>query len=218
MTKSDAQLQSDVQEELLWDPSVGRSEIGVACKNAVVTLSGQVESYAQKYAAGRAAERVSGVQVVADELNVRVPFTFKRTDMEIGHAVAEALRWDIEVPNDKVKARVDEGWVWLDGDVEWEYQRSAAERAVRYLTGVKGVSNNLKLSKRPWIPDVKTRIERALKRTAELDAAQVKVNAADGSVTLSGRVRSWTARQDAERAAWSAPGVTSVKDELTVSL
>jgi len=218
MTKSDAQLQSDVQEELLWDPSVGRSEIGVACKSAVVTLSGQVDSYAQKYAATRAAERVSGVQVVADELNVRVPFTFKRTDMEIGHAVAEALRWDIEVPNDKVKARVDEGWVWLDGDVEWEYQRSAAERAVRYLTGVKGVSNNLKLSKRPWIPDVKTRIERALKRTAELDAAQVKVNAADGSVTLSGRVRSWTARQDAERAAWSAPGVTSVKDELTVSL
>lgn len=218
MTKSDAQLQSDVQEELLWDPSVGRSEIGVACKSAVVTLSGQVESYAQKYAAMRAAERVSGVQVVADELNVRVPFSFKRTDMEIGHAVAEALRWDIEVPNDKVKARVDEGWVWLDGDVEWEFQRSAAERAVRYLTGVKGVSNNLKLSKRPWIPDVKSRIESALKRTAELDAAQIKVNAANGSVTLSGRVRSWAARQDAERAAWSAPGVTLVKDELTVSL
>src|SRR5687767_4479498 len=114
MTKSDAQLQSDVQEELLWDPSVGRSEIGVAWKNAAM----------------RAAERVSGVQVVADELNVRVPFSFKRTDMDIGHAVAEALRWDIEVPDDKIKARVDEGWVWLDGDVEWEYQRSAAERAV----------------------------------------------------------------------------------------
>jgi osmotically-inducible protein OsmY len=218
MTKSDAQLQSDVQEELKWDPSVGRSEIGIACKNAVVTLSGQVDNYARKYAAMRAAERVSGVQVVADELNVRVPFSFKRTDMEIAHAVAEALRWDIEVPNDKIKARVDEGWVWLDGDVEWEYQRSAAERAVRYLTGVKGVSNNVKISERPWIPDVKTRIERALKRTAELDAAQIKVNAADGSVTLSGRVRSWAARQDAERAVWSAPGVTSVKDELTVSL
>lgn len=218
MTKSDAQLQTDIEQELKWDPSVGRGEIGVACKDAVVTLSGQVESFAQKYAAMRAAERVTGVKVVADELHVRVPLSFKRTDMEIAHAVAEALRWDIEVPDDKIKARVDEGWVWLDGDVEWEYQRSAAERAVRYLTGVKGVSNNLKLSKRPWIPDVKTRIESALKRTAELDAAQIKVSAADGSVTLSGRVRSWAARQDAERAVWSAPGVTSVKDELTVSL
>jgi osmotically-inducible protein OsmY len=218
MAKSDAQLQSDVQQELRWDPSVGRSEIGTACKNGVVTLSGQVDSYAQKYAATRAAERVTGVRVVADELTVNVPFSFKRTDMDIAHVVAEALRWDVEVPDGKIKARVDEGWVWLDGNVEWEYQRSAAERAVRYLTGVKGVTNNLKISKRPWIPDVKTRIESALKRTAESDAAHIKVDAANGSVTLSGRVRSWAARQDAERAAWSAPGVTLVKDELTVSL
>lgn len=218
MTKSDAQLQSDVQEELVWDPSVGRSEIGIACKNGVVTLSGQVDNYAQKYAAMRAAERVSGVRVVADELKVHVPFSFKRTDMEIGHAVAEALRWDIEVPQDKVKARVDEGWVWLDGDVEWEYQRSAAERAVRYLTGVKGVSNNLKITKRPWIPDVKNRIESALKRTAEVDAGQIKVEALDGNIKLTGRVHSWSARADAERAAWSAPGVTSVDDELKVTV
>ncbi|HEY7408047.1 MAG TPA: BON domain-containing protein [Gemmatimonadaceae bacterium] len=218
MMKSDAQLQRDVQEELMWDPSVGRAELGVACKNGVATLTGQVATYAQKYAAMRAAERVSGVSVVADELTVHVPLSFKRTDMEIGHAVAEALRWDIEVPDDKIKARVDEGWVWLDGDVEWEYQRSAAERAVRYLTGVKGVSNNIKISERPWIPDVKSRIESALKRTAELDAGQIKVDAAAGNVTLTGRVRSWAARQDAERAVWSAPGVTSVKDELTVSV
>ena len=217
MTKSDAQLQSDVQQELMWDPSVGRSEIGTACKDGVVTLSGQVDSYAQKYAAMRAAERVTGVRVVADELTVNVPFSFKRTDIDIAHAVAETLRWDVEVP-DRIKARVDEGWVWLDGTVEWEYQRSAAERAVRYLTGVKGVSNNLKLFARPWVPDVKGRIESALKRTAESDAAHIKVDAANGSVTLSGRVRSWAARQAAERAAWSAPGVTLVKDELTVSL
>ena len=217
MTKSDAQLQSDVQQELMWDPSVGRSEIGTACKNGVVTLSGQVDTYAQKYAAMRAAERVTGVRVVADELSVKVPFSFKRTDIDIAHAVAETLRWDVEVPDDRIKARVDEGWVWLDGDVEWEYQRSAAERAVRYLTGVRGVTNNLKLSARPWIPDVKSRIESALKRTAEADAGHITVEAANGSVTLSGRVRSWAARQEAERAAWSAPGVTLVKDELTVS-
>ena len=217
MTKSDAQLQSDVQQELMWDPSVGRSEIGTACKNGVVTLSGQVDSYAQKYAAMRAAERVTGVRVVADELRVKVPFSFKRTDIEIAHAVAETLSWDVEVPDDRIKARVDEGWVWLDGDVEWEYQRSAAERAVRYLTGVRGVTNNLKLSARSWIPDVKSRIESALKRSAEADAGHITVEAANGSVTLSGRVRSWAARQEAERAAWSAPGVTLVKDELTVS-
>jgi osmotically-inducible protein OsmY len=218
MLKSDAQLQSNVQEELVWDPSVGRSEIGIACKSGVVTLSGQVASYAQKYAAMRAAERVSGVRVVADELAVQVPFSFKRSDMDIAHAVAEALRWDVEVPDDKIKARVDEGWVWLDGDVDWEYQRSAAERAVRYLTGVKGVSNSLKISKRPWVPDVKSRIESALKRTAEVDAAHITVDAVDGSVKLTGHVRSWAARQDAERAVWSAPGVTSVKDELSISV
>jgi osmotically-inducible protein OsmY len=218
MIKSDAQLQSDVQEELVWDPSVGRSEIGVACKNGVVTLSGQVANYAQKYAAIKAAERVSGVKVVADELAVNVPFSFKRTDMEIGHAVADALRWDVEVPDSRIKARVDEGWVWLDGEVEWAYQRSAAERAVRYLTGVKGVTNSITISKRPSIPDVKSRIESALKRTAESDAAHIKVEAANGSVTLSGRVRSWAARQDAERAAWSAPGVTSVRDDLSIAL
>lgn len=218
MPKSDAQLQTDVQEELVWDPSVGRSEIGVAARNGVVTLSGQVDSYPKKSAAMKAAERVTGVRAVADELTVQLSPSSKRTDTDIAHAVADALRWDIEVPDDKIKARVDNGWVWLDGDVEWEYQRAAAERVVRYLTGVMGVSNNVKISKRPWVPDVKSRIENALKRSAELDAAKISVDAADGSVKLTGRVRSWAARDDAERAAWSAPGVTSVKDELTVSI
>lgn len=217
MMKSDAQLRSDVEEELVWDPSVGRGEIGVACKNGVVTLSGQVDSVAQKFAAMRAAERVGGVHAVADELTVHVPFSFKRSDTDIAHAVADALRWDIEVPDDKITARVDDGWVWLDGEVEWDYQRAAAERAVRYLTGVKWVSNNIKISKRPWVPEVKSRIENALKRTAEADAAHIHVDATDGTVRLTGRVRSWAARADAERAAWSAPGVTSVRDELTIS-
>jgi osmotically-inducible protein OsmY len=218
MVKSDGKLQSDVQDELTWDPSVGRAEIGVACKNGVATLSGKVDTYAQKYAAVKAAERVVGVRVVADELTVHVPLSFKRSDMDIAHAVSDALRWDVEVPNEKIKARVDEGWVWLDGDVEWEFQRGAAERAVRYLTGVRGVTNNLKLSNRPWIPEVKSRIESALKRTAESDAARIHVDASNGIVKLTGSVHSWAARADAERAAWSAPGVTSVKDELTVSI
>jgi osmotically-inducible protein OsmY len=216
MPKTDSQLQKDVQEELVWDPSVGRAEIGVAISSGVVTLSGQVDSFPKKFSAMKAAERVAGVRAVADEMKVKLPSSFQRTDIDVAHAVADAIRWDVEVPDEKVKARVDEGWVWLDGEVEWEYQRSAAERAVRFLTGVVGVSNKIRIKKRAWAPEVKTRIESALKRNAEVDASQITVRALDGQVTLSGHVHSWAARSDAERAAWSAPGVTEVKDELAV--
>lgn len=216
MPKSDSQLQTDVMEELVWDPSVGRAEIGVAVAGGVVTLSGQVDSYPKKSAAIKVAERVGGVRAVADDLIVKLPTSSKRTDTDIAHSVADALRWDIEVPDDKIKARVDDGWVWLDGEVEWEYQRSAADRAIRYLTGVRGVSSNVSLKKRAWAPEVRSRIESALKRSAELDASQIGVDVMDGKVTLRGRVHLWSARSDAERAAWSAPGVTSVKDDLTV--
>lgn len=216
MKKSDSQLQRDVVEELAWDPQVGRGEIGVAASGGVVTLGGQVNSYAKKTAALKAAERVTGVRAVADELKVQLPSSSLRTDVDVAHAVADALRWDVEVPDDKVKARVDSGWVWLDGEVEWEYQRSAAVRAVRYLTGVVGVSTNIAIKKHAWAPEVRDRITNALKRNAELDAAQITVEAWDGKVTLKGNVHSWSARGDAERAAWSAPGVTMVKDEITV--
>jgi osmotically-inducible protein OsmY len=216
MPKSDSQLQKDVMEELVWDPSVGRAEIGVAVAGGVVTLSGQVDSYPKKSAAIKVAERVGGVRAVANDLIVKLPTSSKRTDMDIAHAVADAMRWHIQVPDDKIKARVDDGWVWLDGEVEWAYQRSAAERAVRYLTGVKGISNNVSLKKLAWAPEVRGRIESALKRSAELDSSQIGVEAKDGTVTLRGHVHSWSARSDAERAAWSAPGVTSVNDDLTV--
>jgi osmotically-inducible protein OsmY len=216
--KSDAQLQKDVMEELVWDPSVGRSEIGVAASGGVVTLSGQVDSYPKKTAAIKAAERVSGVRAVADEVTVKLLSSFVRTDTDIAHKVAEALRWDTEVPDQKVKARVDGGWVWLDGEVDWEYQRAAAFRAVRYLTGVVGVSNNITLRKRAWAPEVRTRIVSALKRSADIDASRITVEANDGEVVLRGRVHSWSARSDAEQAAWSAPGVTKVKDELMVQV
>ena len=140
MRKSDAQLQQDVMEELIWDPSVGRAEIGVACRDGVITLGGQVDSYAKKDAAILAAERVSGVRAIADDLVVKIPASFRRTDTDVAHSVTESLKWDIQVPDDKIKARVDGGWVWLDGEVEWEYQRAAAERAIQYLAGVTGVS------------------------------------------------------------------------------
>ena len=216
MPKNDSVLQKDVMEELVWDPSVGRAEIGVAARDSVVTLSGEVDSYAQKLAAMNAAERVSGVRAVADDISIKVPAPFKRSDMDIAHAVANALHWDIEVPDGKVKARVDSGWVTLDGEVEWDFQRSAATRAVRYLTGVTGVSNMVKIRKLAWAPEVKGRIEGALKRMADADASHITVLANDGVVTLKGRVHSWSARQDVENAAWAAPGVTTVKDELVV--
>ena len=216
MIKSDEQLRKDVQEELHWDPSIGRVEIGVVASDGVVTLTGQVDTFARRWAALKAAERVTGVVAVADELTVHLPTDYRRTDIDIAHMVAEALRWDIQVPDEHIKARVDEGRVSLDGEVDWEYQRSAALRAVRNLTGIRGVTNNITLKARAWAPEVKTRIESALTRTAEADAKHITVLAGDGQITLKGHVHSWSAREDAERAAWSAPGVTWVKDELIV--
>jgi osmotically-inducible protein OsmY len=216
MKKSDSQLQRDVMEELHWDPRIGKAEIGVVASDGVVTLTGQVDSYAKRWAAMKAAERVVGVSAVADEMKVHLPTDFVRTDIDIAHAVANALRWDVEVPEDSIKARVDEGWVTLSGELEWEYQRLAAVRDVRNLTGVRGVTNNITLKPRAFAPEVKTRIESAIKRTAESDASHISVVAMDGEVTLRGKVHSWATRDDAERAAWSAPGVRKVRDEILV--
>jgi len=218
MIKTDTQLQKDVIEELRWDPAVGSAEVGVAAKFGVVTLSGQVDSFAKKYAATRAAERVAGVRAVAEELKVVLPSSHVRTDTDLAHSVVSALRWDVQVPDDSVKARIEDGWVTLEGELEWQYQINAAERAVRNLTGVRGVSNQILLKTRALAPDVKHRIESALKRHAELDSKQIQVEVLNGRVTLTGKVRSWAERQEAELAAWSAPGVTKVDDELFVSV
>jgi osmotically-inducible protein OsmY len=216
--KTDTQLQRDVQAELSWEPSVRDAEIGVAAKDGVVTLSGYVDTFAEKYMAEQAAERVSGVKAIADDLKVKLPTSFRRPDTEIAHAVVNALRSDIQVPDDKIKAKIEEGWVTLEGDVEWQYQRNAAERAVRYLRGVVGVSNHIVLKpKHVSTSEVSNKIKDALRRNAELDAERVVVEAADGRVTLKGWVRSYAERQDAERAAWAAPGVTSVDDKISIN-
>ena len=214
--KTDAKLQQDVIEELKWDPSVGRAEIGAAARDGVVTLSGQVDTYAQKYAAEAAAKRVGGVRAVAEDLLVKPPLASTRTDTDIAHAALAAIRWDTEVPDDTLKLRVENGWITLEGTVEWNFQRSAAERAVRYLTGVRGISNLISVRPDVSVAEVRDKIENALKRSAEIDAKHISVEAHDGAVVLSGKVRSWAERTDAERAAWSAPGVSSVEDRILI--
>jgi osmotically-inducible protein OsmY len=216
MFRSDALLQRDVMDELRWDPAVGQSEIGVAVKDGVVTLSGEVETFAKRFAAMKAVERVAGVRVVAGDIHVHIPTAAVKTDTEIAHAAATALDWDVEVPVPGVKARVQNGWIWLEGNVDWQYQRLAAERAVQNLTGVKGVTNVIHITPQASVPDVKRRIETALKRSAEVEAHNIIVDAVDGMVTLRGTVHSYTERKDAEKAAWSAPGVRAVKDDLAV--
>lgn len=217
--KSDMQLQRDVLDELRWDPITRDEEVGVAAKDGVVTVSGQVSTFAKRYAIIRAVERVAGVIAVADDITVKLPNDLSRTDVDIAHQVVEALKWDVEVPTDKVKAKVTDGWITLEGEVEWQFERSAAERAVRYLTGVRGVTNLIGVQPKKTSPyEVGRKIKDALRRSAEQDADRIVVEATDGSVTLKGRVRSWAERQDAERAAWSAPGVRDVKDELHIGL
>ena len=186
-------------------------------KGSVVTLFGFVDSYAQKMQAERAAARVGGVRVVADDLTVKLPGTFERSDTELAHQVDKLLAWDIEIPRDKVKARVENGWVWIEGEVDWQYERLAAERAARYLVGVRGVTNLIRIRTRPSNDDVSKRIKAALHRRVEADARGIEVEAVNGRVTLKGSVRTAAERVDAALAAWAAPGVRSVDEHLVVT-
>ena len=220
MTNS-TNLQHVVQEELEWEPSVDASQIGVvAIQSGVVTLTGTVATYAEKVSAERAAKRVSGVRAVANDIEVRPIGSMKRTDTDIAQAVLRALDWDIAVPHEKIKARVDDGWVTLEGEVVLQFQRAAAENAVRRLNGVRGVTNQIRLQVRPSVQpaEVKDRIEAAFRRSAEIDARGIQVDTKDSMITLRGKVRTWAERDEAEQAAWAAPGVLAVKDELTVGI
>ncbi len=218
--RPDSDIKRDVEDELKWDPNVHADDVAVAVKDGVVTLTGFVTSYAQKFAAERVARRVIGVVGLADDLEVRLPGVDQRPDPDIARDVVAELRVWLPSSHDNIKAVVKDGWVTLEGEVEWNYQRQYAERAIRWIKGVKGVNNLIRLKPKaaPAPAEVKHRIEEAFRRSALIDANRVTVEANGGEVILKGTVRSWAERQEAERAAWAAPGVTRVDNRIVVSL
>jgi osmotically-inducible protein OsmY len=218
ITRTDEQIQRDVLAELKWDARVQPNEIGVAVKDGIVTLIGWVDSYTKRWAAEEAARRVRGVKAVANDIEVKLPISAERTDADIAAAAVHALEWDAMIPNDQVKVTVSKGWVTLDGEVNWQFERDDAERVVRRLTGVKGVTNLVRVKSRPTPSELKQKIEDALVRSAETDAERITVEVQGSKVILKGTVRAWAEKQEAERVAWSAPGVTSVDNRITISL
>ncbi len=212
------ELQKKVLEAMDWEPSLDATRIGIAASGGVVTLTGQVPSYADRLAAERVIKRIVGVKGLANDLNVRLPGDARRTDTDLATAAVKALEWDVQVPHQLVKPRVADGWITLEGQVEWQFQREAAERAVRHLLGVRGVSNQIILTAKVTPTDLKNRIEAALKRNAELEARKIRVETKGGTVVLDGFVHSWSERDEAERAVWAAPGVMAVEDHLAVTV
>jgi osmotically-inducible protein OsmY len=218
MMKSDKEIERDVKEELKWEPGLpDAADIAVSVKNGVVTLAGFVKSYTDKYEAEAAAKRVAGVLGVANDIEVRMPSVDERPDPEIARDAVAAIKTQLPFSSEHIKVVVKNGWVNLEGQVEWQYQRSTAENAVRRIKGVKGVSNLIQLRPRAEPSEIKRRIEEAFTRNAEVDANRIIVETNGSEVILKGTVRSWIEREEAERIAWSAPGVTKVEDRIIVS-
>jgi len=217
MTKiDDSEIRRKVLAELDWDPSIDASAVGVAVKDGVVTLTGSIANYWQKKEVERVVKRVTGVKAVAEDLTIKLPGTAARSDADIAQSVLSGLRFNVAVPANSVKVMVENGWVTLEGEVEWQYQKSAAENAIKYLMGVKGVTNSISIKPRASAADVKAKIESAFARRAQLDANQIRVESTDNKVILRGSVHSWDEKEDAEQAAWAAPGVTKVENNVMV--
>lgn len=215
--KTDSQLQQDVMAELRWEPGLDEAEIGVTVSDGVVTLSGFAKSYAEKMTAESAARRVAGVRAIAEEIKVRWPTEPQTQDVEVAKRILESFRWDVSVPEDEISVKVEHGWVTLSGAVDWNYQREAAQLAAGRINGVIGLNNQITIRQAPLADDVRDRIMAAIKRSAELEASRLIVTTEGDKVVLSGRVKAWSEREIAERAAWSAPGVTRVEDNIIVA-
>lgn len=214
--KTDAQLKKDVESELEWDPSVNAAHVGVAVDKGVVTLTGHLENYGEKFLVERAVQRVQGVNALAVELDVKLAPGHKRSDSEIAAAAEAALIWHTQVPEERLRVRVEQGMVTLKGDVDWAYQRDAAVQAVRSLTGVQDVANDIIIKPKVLPANVRFRISEALARHAELEAQRIEVVVTGATAILRGTVHSWAERAAVQGAAWSAPGITSVVNELKV--
>jgi len=216
VSRTDQELQNSVLAELKWDAQVQPNEIGVIVKDGVVTLTGWVDSYLKKWAAEEAALRVTGVKAVANDIEVRL--ANERTDGDIAAAAARALEWDASIPPDKVQATVAKGWVTLKGQVEWQYQGEEAENVVRRLAGVRGVTNLIVVKPRVKPEELKKKIEDALVRNAQIDADRIKVEIVGTKAILKGAVRAWAEKKEAERVAWSAPGITEVENQVSIAI
>jgi osmotically-inducible protein OsmY len=216
LLRTDEEIQKQVFSELKWDARIQPNEIGVIVKDGVVTLTGWVDSYLKKWEAEDAAHRVAGVKAVANEIEVKL--SIERTDPDIAEAAVRALEWDAGIPSDKVKVTVSKGWVTLRGEVEWQFQKEDAERVIRRLSGVKGVSNLIMVKPATTSSELKKKIEDALVRNAELDANRITVEVQGSKAILKGTVRSWAEKQEAERVAWSAPGISLVENRIVIEI
>jgi osmotically-inducible protein OsmY len=214
--KSDSKIQQDVMDELQWEPSVDHANIGVAVKDGIVTLSGFVSTYTSKLAAEKAARRVAGVRGLAEEIEVRFASDPKTADPEIANRIADVFDWSPTIPHGKIDVKVEHGWVTLSGAVDWHYHREAAREAAARINGVKGVTNLIAVKKSPSSVDVRDRIVAAFKRASDIDASTINVMVDGDKVKLGGKVHSWHERQIAERAAWAAPGVNRIEDNIMI--